>query len=125
MIGYLTTIVLRGCVGSPRGHFSICSPADLFPVIADNTEVERGTDRGIAVKHYFFSPAAQFDSTVNTSAEADPATVSSRKRLPSEVTSYSNWLFTGDDIEVRFGRAALTRVGVLLYQTVLSDEGPV
>jgi hypothetical protein len=51
--------------------------------------------------------------------------VSSRKRLPSEVTSYSNWLFTGDDIEVRFGRAALTRVGVLLYQTVLSDEGPV
>jgi hypothetical protein len=59
--------------------------------IGTTQELRREATRGIAVKHYFFSPAAQFDTTVNTGADAGPTTtVSSRKRLPSAVRSYWN-----------------------------------
>src|SRR5262249_34061613 len=46
------------------------------------------------VADHFFSPASQLSTTFKSGVDAEPpATVLSRKRFPSAVTSYSNVLF--------------------------------
>src|SRR5262249_14935320 len=48
----------------------------------------------VRLAYHFFSPASQFSTRFKSSVDAErPATVLSKKRFPSAVTSYSNIAF--------------------------------